>query len=539
MSPYPDYSRGGPAHRRHAARVFAGVGMHPLALAVAVPLAAYAGALLWRAHQPGLALAAVLAALAGGLTLEYQTAPLPRVLGYLLGLTSVGASVTATDLAALAYGPWTILGAVAFPSWAASLGLWTAGVASYAGARALWGRPLVAVDVLTVAGAAGLVHAVAVLLVREAQEHAELSLTDPLTGLANRRTLQWRLEQELAQAGRTGEPLALLYLDLNEFKHVNDAFGHHVGDRALTQVADALQHTVRTHDLVARVGGDEFVILAPGLPEDHAAHLASRLQTAVTRAPLPLPLRVSMGWVIAPRDGTTPAALLDLADAGLFEHKRASRRPGRSLVDELRAALEVLPDGAQQLVHLLDTEKVELEVEEHLAQVGRWSLQLAKTVGLDAERQRCLAQAALLHDVGKLGVPRSLLRRPGPLSPEERALLVQHVAKGVTLLRTLDVDERVVAIVAGHHERWDGTGYPAGLAGEAIPLEARILAVVDSYDAMTTQRVYQNARPPEDAVRELQREAGRQFDPRLVELFIAITPWRADPPPAAALPAAR
>lgn len=160
-------------------------------------------------------------------------------------------------------------------------------------------------------------------------------------------------------------------------------------------------------------------------------------------------------------------------------------------------------------------------MEEHLAQVGRWSVRLAAAAGVAPDRQRLLAQAALLHDVGKLGLSRALLRKPGTLSAGERALLVQHVNKGVILLRALDVEDGVVDIVAAHHERWDGAGYPRGLGREAIPIEARILAIADSFDAMTSERVYHRARSRDEATSELRREAGRQFDARLVDLFIA------------------
>jgi len=213
-----------------------------------------------------------------------------------------------------------------------------------------------------------------------------------------------------------------------------------------------------------------------------------------------------------------------VGDQWLAGRSPRARRPGRSLDGTLLGALQALPDGARQLVHLLDTEEVELEVEEHLAQVGQWSLRLAQAVHLDAARQRQLAQAALVHDVGKLGLSRSMLQKPGSLSPEERALLVQHVTKGVALLRALDVDETVITIVAAHHERWDGTGYPAGLAGDAIPLEGRILAIADSYDAMTTQRVYRKPRTADEAKAEVRRETGRQFDPHLVDLFLSFLP---------------
>ncbi|MHB8730637.1 MAG: GAF and HD-GYP domain-containing protein [bacterium] len=201
----------------------------------------------------------------------------------------------------------------------------------------------------------------------------------------------------------------------------------------------------------------------------------------------------------------------------------SAANPAHPALDKrLLGALRALPDGARQLVHTVDIEELEVEVEEHLAGVGHWSLHLAGAAGVPPDRQDLLAQAALVHDIGKLGLSRTLLRKPGALSSEERALLVQHVNKGVILLRTLDVDEAVVEIVAAHHERWDGAGYPQGLAGEAIPFEARILVIADAFDAMTSPRVYHRIRTREEAVLELRRGAGSQFDPHLVEIFISI-----------------
>lgn len=199
-----------------------------------------------------------------------------------------------------------------------------------------------------------------------------------------------------------------------------------------------------------------------------------------------------------------------------------TRLPGPARDDALLTALRGLPDGARQLVRRLDIEDVELEVEEHLTRVGRWSIRLAEAAAVPLERQRQLVQAAFLHDVGKLSLSRALLRKPGPLSPDERARVAHHVAKGVALLRALEVDDAVVDIVAAHHERWDGGGYPQGLAGEAIPLEARILSIADSFDAMTSERVYHRARTRDEAAAELRREAGRQFDAGLIDSFVSL-----------------
>ena len=184
--------------------------------------------------------------------------------------------------------------------------------------------------------------------------------------------------------------------------------------------------------------------------------------------------------------------------------------------------LQGLPDGARDLIRRLEIAHVDLAFKGHLTRAMQWSLRLAKAAAVPPARQRCLAEAALLHDVGKLSVSPALLRKRGPLSADERAQIARHVGTGVAMLKTTKVDTAVVEIVAAHHERWDGGGYPDGLAGEAIPLEARILAIADSFDAMTSARAYRPSRTRDEAVAELRREAGRQFDSTLVGVFNAL-----------------
>ena len=257
---------------------------------------------------------------------------------------------------------------------------------------------------------------------------------------------------------------------------------------------------------------------------------------AAMTAPRPYRLALSHGAVIAELgrsagtqfDPAVVEAFCAVANettlGGLGRAPRDRSRTVQSLpFDEaLLTALQGLPEGARQLVHRLNIEDVELEIETHLAQVGQWAVELAAAAGVAVERRRLLAQAAFVHDVGKLALSRSLLQKPGPLTADERALVAQHVGKGVALLRALEVDDAVVDIVAAHHERWDGAGYPNGLAGEDIPLEARILAIADSFDATTSERTYHAARTRDDAAAEFRRQAGRQFEARLVEIFLVL-----------------
>jgi diguanylate cyclase (GGDEF)-like protein len=490
----------------------------PLAVGVAVGL--FSAILLWEAHQEWNAAAAGLAGLVGGLALEYTTSPILPYAGYLFGLLSVSLAVGVAGIGALAYGPWIALGGALFPTWPACAGLAVADVLS------VWfglttGRPPSAITGIASAVALILLQVAAVFVSREGRSRGHLALTDPLTGLANRRLLGWRLAEELSQAQRADGTFALVYLDLRDFREMNMRMGRRVGDRVLVQIAQILRDTMRAHDVIARMGGDEFAILAPGLDEAAAAAVVERVRAAVGRATtLPYPVRLAAGWAIAPRDAQDVTALIELAAASVFDQKVQARSSGPALPVELMTALWNLPEGAQQLVRLLHTEGIELE--EHLNRVGRWSLELGQMVGLTPTRQATLAQATLLHDVGKLVIPRALLRKPGPLTPDEHAVLARHVTDGTALMRALAVDDAVVSIVAAHHERWDGTGYPEGVAGDRIPLEARILAIADGCDAMTERRLYRKPWTVDEAIADVQLEGGRQFDPDLVNLIIPV-----------------
>jgi two-component system, cell cycle response regulator len=490
----------------------------PLAAGVAIGL--YSATLLWEAHQEWNAVAAALAGVVGGLALEYEASPIVPYAGYLFGLMSVSLSISAVPLGALSYGPWIVLGGALFPTWRAAAGLAAADVLS------LWfgltaGRPPAPASLIATAAALVLLRVAAVLVAREARARGHLALTDPLTGLANRRLLGWRLTEELSQVQRTDSACALVYLDLLGVREITLMSGRRAGDRVLVQVAQILRDTMRAHDVIARMEGDEFAVLAPGLDEAGAAAVVERIRAAVDRATtFPHPVRLAAGWAIAPRDGVEASALLETAASSVFEQKLRARPTGPSLPTALMTALWSLPEGAQELVRLLHSEAIELE--EHLSRIGQWSLELGEMVGLDPARQAALGQAALVHDVGKLVIPRSLLGKPGALTSDEQAILVRHVTTGVALLRALAVDEAVVSIVAAHHERWDGTGYPAGLAGDQIPLEARILAIAEGCDAMTVRRPYRKPWSVEEAIADVQLEGGRQFDPELVNLIIPV-----------------
>jgi diguanylate cyclase (GGDEF)-like protein/PAS domain S-box-containing protein len=346
---------------------------------------------------------------------------------------------------------------------------------------------------------------------------------DPLTDLLNRRAFHRRLAEETARTAQTGQPLALVMLDLDNFKFFNEAYGHLAGDEVLCLVAEVLRDSAETAGGAAiRLGGDEFAVLLPGRnqrgAEEWATRLKRRLQEAGYRPPsgaaAPVPLAVSAGAAALPADADTPGALVAAADARLAESK-VSRRDFWS--DELRRGLrETVPgfamlDGLVAAVHARDRYTLH-----HSEDVLIHAVHIGETLRLGKAELMSLRAAALLHDVGKIGIPDRILRLPGALSRAEFDLVKQHPAMGAALVGAVPGLEHIVPAVRHHHEAWDGSGYPDGLAGREIPLHARILAVADAYSAMTTDRPYRAGISPAEAEAVLVKGAGRQWDPDCV-----------------------
>ncbi|MGB9921138.1 MAG: HD domain-containing phosphohydrolase, partial [Moorellales bacterium] len=334
-----------------------------------------------------------------------------------------------------------------------------------------------------------------------------LSHHDALTGLYNRAFFEEELERLEAQGLR---PAAVLAADLDGLKLVNDTFGHQAGDELLRTAAEALQASIGETGLVARVGGDEFAALLPGADEAAAARAAQRvLQEAERRnAARPrVPLAVSVGYAAA----ETPAvSLLDAyhkADDLMYREKLLRGTGARSRI--LKALLAVL-------------EEKDFLTAGHAHRVEEWSLAVGRKMGLSARQLADLALLARMHDLGKTAIPDAVLFKPGPLTAEEREIMKTHCEKGYRIALSSPELAAIADLILKHHERWDGSGYPLGLAGEEIPVECRILAVADAFDAMTSPRPYRRPVPPEEAAAELRRGAGSQFDPAVVDLFLEV-----------------
>jgi diguanylate cyclase (GGDEF)-like protein/putative nucleotidyltransferase with HDIG domain len=355
--------------------------------------------------------------------------------------------------------------------------------------------------------------------------------TDPLTKLSNRRGFRELLDLELERARRGGTAMSVLVGDLDDFKDVNDRSGHQVGDLALQRVARLLCEGKRQIDTAARVGGEEFTLIVPDTEREGARAFAERLRLALREefASDPTPLTISFGVSVYPEHGETAGALLHAADQALYAAKQCGRNQtvlhSPALRAELRTPSDVRDIGGERfVVAVLDlAEAVDLRFSgsaRHSETVGRYAEMMARELGLPEHRVSRIRLAGILHDIGKAGVPNSILHKPGPLTEEEYAIIKRHPELGAQIIEHISLSD-VREWVATHHERPDGLGYPHGLSGGAIALEARIVAVADAYEAMTSDRPYRDSIGYETALAELQRCAGTQFDARVVTAFIA------------------
>ena len=359
----------------------------------------------------------------------------------------------------------------------------------------------------------------------------DASRTDPLTRLTNRRGHREVLDLELERARRGAAPLALVMGDLDHFKEINDRCGHHVGDAALRRAAAVLLEGKRKVDVVARVGGEEFAIVLPNTDAHEAFGVAERLR-ALLREEFSgdtVPLTVSFGVTAFPEHGATAGALLRTGDEALYAAKGGGRDMTVIYSDtlgELRERARSRDIAAERfLAVVLDlAETVDVRFSgsaRHCETVARYAEMMARELGLSERLAERVRLAGMLHDIGKVGVPNSILGKPGKLDEEELALIRRHPALGAQILEHDSLAD-VRSWVAAHHERPDGGGYPLGLKGREIPIEASIVAVADAFEAMTSNRSYRDAIPHEAARAEISRHAGTQFDPAVVAALCAL-----------------
>ena len=358
------------------------------------------------------------------------------------------------------------------------------------------------------------------------EELKRLSTTDALTGIANHRLLLDSLTREVERGMESQRPVSVLMLDIDGFKLFNDTYGHALGDEALRLVAGVLRNLSGDSGIPGRYGGDEFLVILPGADKAAASAFADRLSAAIGEIEFQgkdgrrVPIGLSLGVASFPEDTKSKDHLLAVADAAMYEAKRLSEvdRQGPHVVavggapfDSAFGALDSLVQAVQYRDHYTKT---------HSDLVAEYAAKLALRAGLSEEATRAIRIAGILHDVGKLIVPDDILKKPGPLTAEEREVIQRHPLVGEMLIREGPFLEDVIQAVGCHHERYDGTGYPRGLRNEDIPLLARLLAIADAYSAMSLDRPYRKALSEEEILTEFKAGAGSKFDPHLVDVFI-------------------
>ena len=362
--------------------------------------------------------------------------------------------------------------------------------------------------------------AIAVQNARDYSEKLDQAIRDPLTGLYNRRFFYESLDKELSRTERYGSTVSIALFDVDNFKSINDSFGHSAGDEVLRRIGAIVNGLMRTTDSFARLGGEEFALLMPETEQLDALLVAERIRTAISRTAI-LPERrvsVSGGIGTCPSDATTHDELVKRADAALYWSKRNGKNlcaiAGEIVLDEEEAPGDTMLAHLHALVSTIDAHH--LMTKDHSENVAAYAVAIGQHLGISPETIVKLRRAAFLHDIGKVAVSRSILEKPSALTDEEWAEMKIHPVAGATMLMHSGLAEEATW-VRHHHERMDGRGYPDGLEEAQIPLEARILFVADAFEAMTSDRPYHRGIAVADALAELERCAGTQFDPRVVE----------------------
>ncbi len=371
------------------------------------------------------------------------------------------------------------------------------------------------------------------------REQAKAAITDAITSLPNHRAVISRFDEEIARLHRTQGTCAVLFLDIDHFKRFNDTWGHRCGDAVLREMAQRLKTTLRLEDFVGRYGGEEFAVLLVDADLDGAVHTAERLRLAISSHPyqwqeeknssaISLTITASIGVAVYRLHGTTREELIKQADAAMYQAKRCGRN--RVCV----ANGEIQDDVVREVSHREDELSTlraltamayahDPETSNHAHRLPDLAEETAHRLQLSEEQCHLVRLGSLLHDIGKVAVPDTILHKAGKLTTEEWEIIRLHPEVGQHILAQAGGIFKVLAsIVGAHHERWDGCGYPRQISQGDIPIEARILSVVDSYDAMTSQRVYREPKSPDEARAELLRCAGSQYDPEVVTAFLDV-----------------
>lgn len=364
------------------------------------------------------------------------------------------------------------------------------------------------------------------------QEAVRLADRDSLSDLFNHRAVQQQLNVCLSRAARSRDQFVILMMDLNNFKFFNDTYGHQIGDEVIRRVAECLRQSCRISDVIGRYGGDEFIALLMDTDAEGARVVVKRIEEKVAEQALEsddgrrIPISLSFGGAIFPHDGEKGLELLGVADANVTEAKMAGggfiMRRHEEESDELKALKDASVGGSFGVLDALVTaiDNKDNYTRRHSEDVARWGVMIGRQLGFTPEQQRSLRICGLLHDVGKIAVPDSVLRKPGRLNDDEFKVMQQHPVFGALIVKEVPDLDDVLGGIRHHHERFDGRGYPDRLTGLDIPLFGRILAVPDCFSAMTTNRPYRMGLSWDEAISEIVKGKGTQFDPDIADAFL-------------------
>lgn len=372
------------------------------------------------------------------------------------------------------------------------------------------------------------------------------SQTDALTGIGSRRLLEDELEAECARSKRYKRPFSVAILDLDNFKTINDVLGHGTGDEALRKLAECMTSQKRIPDILTRYGGDEFVMLMPETEANDALKFMERIRSKVQQIQVQENILMTISCGIAqnmPDFSDSSSNIIRRADLALYEAKSAGRncvmlwneRMSKVLkagdiefekIKKLKRRVAGLSEQAEKmfmqsiwsLVKALEAK--DPYAKKHSESVMHYAVGIAKMMKMPHRDLDVIRRAAMIHDIGKIGVPDSILSKPSDLTPHERKIIEQHPLIGVRILDKMSFLKHEVAIVRSHHEKWNGEGYPDGLSNTKIPIGARIMAVADTFDALISDRAYHHSRPIEEAVGIIIDSSGYDFDPEAVEALV-------------------
>lgn len=357
---------------------------------------------------------------------------------------------------------------------------------------------------------------------------------DGLTGVYNHRYFQDSLKKKIQISDRTNKPLAMIFIDIDYFKNYNDLYGHQSGDDILKQIGKILSENVREGDVVARYGGEEFAILLSNITEEKALIVADNIRKIIEftkfygeeNQPKGF-LTVSMGVSVYPDKAKTDIELIKSADDALYRAKFFNKNRVEtytSILDELKRDIEgeevELIASIKTLISVINAK--DRYTYSHCERLVFYSRLLAQKLNLNEEDTNTLVYGAYMHDIGKINISKEILIKKMPLTKDEWELLKLHPQDGVDIIKPVQSLHKIAPLILNHHEKYDGTGYPIGLKGEEIPYLARVLTVVDSFDAMTSNRPYNKRKTYEEAINELVKFSGSQFDSKIVKEFIEV-----------------